>query len=349
MTQWKIAGGTKKSSARRAVPAPRLRLYVRALGPLILAPIFFLCALPASQAAPSSKAPVPASEIPLKGPYRYKRGWYHKVQMGDTLPVLANRFGVDIYYLARVNGLKSNSNLALNSYLYIPPHSGHFHQVKPGETLNSIAKRYYLEPEVLAGANALTREAKIKAGEMLAIPTRLLPPPPPSASAAAKSNAATSRRASQDASKSSSSSPLASAPASPLGRSMGGGDFKSSGEGSAIASAYAADGGDVRSLAPRTASDSASDSPAKSSTSSASEPSRRGISERAARANSSANSRPSRAESARQEDTPAPAPAAAPAPRPSRSAAQSPNPRRPAGCPAFMWPLEGKVMRGYVN
>ncbi len=138
-----------------------------------------ICLTAHAPRAASSSGPVPASEIPLKGPYRYDRGWYHKVQMGDTLPVLANRFGVELKYLAKVNGLQPDSFLVLNTYLYVPPHSGYYHRVRSGETLSSIAMRYHLDREYLAAANRIATTASLRVGEVLIIPTRTRPAPIP--------------------------------------------------------------------------------------------------------------------------------------------------------------------------
>jgi murein DD-endopeptidase MepM/ murein hydrolase activator NlpD len=99
--------------------------------------------------------------------------------MGDTLPVLANRFGVELKYLARVNGLQPDSFLVMNTYLYVPPHSGYYHHVKSGETLSSIAARYRLDREYLAATNRIAPTASLRAGEVLIIPTRTRPAPVP--------------------------------------------------------------------------------------------------------------------------------------------------------------------------
>jgi len=135
----------------------------------------------ASPAAPPERRPAAArpetAAITLRGPYRYEQGWYHRVRMGETLPVLASRFGVDVRYLARVNHLEITSGLKEGSYLYVPPRSGHYHTAAAGETLDSIAARYRLDPDYLAASNRLSRQSRLRPGQALVIPTRARPLP----------------------------------------------------------------------------------------------------------------------------------------------------------------------------
>lgn len=158
----------------------------------------------ARAASGGAGARVPAPAFPSKGPYRYERGWYHKVGFGETLPVIANRYGVELSYLASVNGLTSKSSVASGRYLYIPPNSGYFHKVRAGETLPALARRFHLEESTLREVNQIAAGARIKTGDLLIIPSRLTPAPaPPSSAAASQSGARTSAGSSSSSTASS--------------------------------------------------------------------------------------------------------------------------------------------------
>ena len=65
----------------------------------------------------------------------------HKVESGDTLSTLAEKFGISVDTIKWSNDIKSDS-LSINQELKIPPVTGIVHKVKEGETVQSISKRY---------------------------------------------------------------------------------------------------------------------------------------------------------------------------------------------------------------
>lgn len=265
--------------------------------------------------------------VELRGPNRYERGWYHKAELGDTLPELANRHGVELRYLAEVNGLKTTSHLVVGSLVYIPPRSGHTHRVVAGETMDSVAKRYRLDPDYLAASNGKTRFSTLKIGEQLIVPTRARPlvsvsPPSASPSGASKSSrtVATSQTKSKGSStptKSARSTPTKPiAPPTPLPPATP----------SVSSGAAQISGADVES------------SPFRPGGGDYSYPTSR-PEETFPRAEARRTPEPPRPTA-----TPRPTPAA-PTPAPS----PPPATRRADGRPVFRWPVEGTLTRGFVN
>ncbi len=70
----------------------------------------------------------------------------YRVEQGDTLSTVAEKFGVSVNSIKWANDLKKDS-LSLQQELKIPPVSGIVHKVREGETIYSIAKKYQTEPQ----------------------------------------------------------------------------------------------------------------------------------------------------------------------------------------------------------
>lgn len=277
--------------------------------------------------------------VELRGPNRYERGWYHKAELGDTLPELANRHGVELRYLAEVNGLKTTSHLVVGSLVYIPPRSGHTHRVAAGETIDSIAKRYRLDPDYLAATNRKTRFAALKTSEQLIIPTR--------------------------------ARPLVSVSPSSTGTSGASSTTRSSASSTASRGASAAGQGGKSSVPAAKSSRSTAAKPGASATANPSTPqpapSSSGLAQLSGADAESSSFRPGGGDvsssSNRQEETvlrvepraPPPTPRPTATPRPTRAAPTPapppppPSPRRADGRPVFRWPVEGTLTRGFVN
>jgi LysM repeat protein len=97
------------------------------------------------------------------------------VQKGDTLNIIALRFGVSPADLAAVNNISNPDSLQVGSRLVIPGLDG-VHgiltsQVLPfGETLTTISRRFRLQDGVLIRLNHLTSPTEFYAGYNLIIP-----------------------------------------------------------------------------------------------------------------------------------------------------------------------------------
>ncbi len=70
----------------------------------------------------------------------------YKVEAGDTLSSIAEKFGVSTDTIKWANNLK-NDKIVVGTPLKIPPVSGVVHKVKQGETVHSIAKKYQTDPQ----------------------------------------------------------------------------------------------------------------------------------------------------------------------------------------------------------
>jgi len=97
----------------------------------------------------------------------------HVVQRGETLFRIAQRYGLTIDELARLNSITDPSSIQVGQRLLVP--TGEFvavaitHTVRPGETLRSIAQVYNVTIEQLAEWNAITNINAIYAGQELQV------------------------------------------------------------------------------------------------------------------------------------------------------------------------------------
>jgi LysM repeat protein len=108
----------------------------------------------------------------------------HVVQWGETLSLIANRYGVTVEAILDANDLHNPNFVYVGQRLTIPTpgHSGGGgrHVVAPGETLTSIAFRYSTTVAALAAANGLSDTDFIYVGQVLNIPGGYSSAPAPS-------------------------------------------------------------------------------------------------------------------------------------------------------------------------
>lgn len=128
-------------------------------------------------------APAPAVN-PVGGNLRY-----YTVQPGDSITVLAQRYGISVARLVELNGLSATRWLYIGQVLRLPgapapvvqpnppapvvqPDRSQvvFHTVQPGEFLSQIAARYNVSPAVIARENGLASPNLIHVGNSLRIP-----------------------------------------------------------------------------------------------------------------------------------------------------------------------------------
>jgi murein DD-endopeptidase MepM/ murein hydrolase activator NlpD len=81
-----------------------------------------------------------ASNLDLKGGYDYSHGWYHRVEKGDTLAKVADKYNRSAAFLARLNGLNPQKPLKQGSYIYIPPIKNKDTQKAPDKTPPKVEK-----------------------------------------------------------------------------------------------------------------------------------------------------------------------------------------------------------------
>ncbi|NLA58603.1 MAG: LysM peptidoglycan-binding domain-containing protein, partial [Firmicutes bacterium] len=107
----------------------------------------------------------------------------HVVQRGDSLYVLARRYGVSIKDIMEANNL-TNELIVVGQKLTIPKKApaaasraaaqdvppGQVYQVRPGDSASVIAKKFNTSVPALAEANRLSDPNRLRAGQKLIIP-----------------------------------------------------------------------------------------------------------------------------------------------------------------------------------
>lgn len=117
----------------------------------------------------------------------------HVVQQGETLSVIAQRYGVTTQALAQINNITNTRYIFSGQRLIIPatggpvtqpPTATRTHVIQPGEQLRFIATRYGTTWQALAAVNNIANPNWIYAGQVLVIPPIggpvVVPPPAPS-------------------------------------------------------------------------------------------------------------------------------------------------------------------------
>lgn len=111
-------------------------------------------------------------------------GWTtYRIQPGDTLYEIAQRYDTTVARLVRVNGLPGNGNLIYAGALLKVPSSGANsesgsssgpvrHRVVIGDTLSGIAHKYGVPAHRIARRNNLPSSLIVRLGETLVIPGR---------------------------------------------------------------------------------------------------------------------------------------------------------------------------------
>ncbi len=113
----------------------------------------------------------PRSQTTSKNNSNSKSTESYKIQTGDTLTALANRYQVPIADLASLNGLSSNSRLVAGQTLQVPKLTVSY-TVKSGDTLIGLARRYGIDTAELARMNGLKPTDGLQRGQKLTVPNR---------------------------------------------------------------------------------------------------------------------------------------------------------------------------------
>ncbi len=100
------------------------------------------------------------------------------VQPGDTIALLAEKFGISENTIAWANGISKSSALKVGQTLTILPVSGLSHVVKSGDTISEIARIYKATPDDIIAFNNLADEGDIFIGDILTIPSGVMPAKP---------------------------------------------------------------------------------------------------------------------------------------------------------------------------
>lgn len=98
----------------------------------------------------------------------YTRGTTVKVQKGDTLYSIANRYDVALRSLIETNRLSPPYTLRIGQTLRLP--KANYHIVQKGDTLYSISKQYNVDMPKLSAENKLSAPFTLHLGQKLLIP-----------------------------------------------------------------------------------------------------------------------------------------------------------------------------------
>jgi membrane-bound lytic murein transglycosylase D len=120
---------------------------------------------------------------------RQTRDRYHRIRRGETLSIIAKRYGVSERTLLSLNSLRSRHRIRAGQRLRLPDdpadrklaRTGHSVRVEPawegdeyrvrrGETLDAIARRTGSTPQALAATNGIRDSNKIYVGQVLKLP-----------------------------------------------------------------------------------------------------------------------------------------------------------------------------------
>jgi murein DD-endopeptidase MepM/ murein hydrolase activator NlpD len=143
---------------------------------IFLLPLLFLVSTPAlAQAAtpPSSATPDPqqtptVQPTPVTGPT-------YIVASGDTLTLIANRFGIRLDDLMSANGITDANQIFVGQSLLIPGLEGisgilETELISYGETLRSISRQHQVPEDFLRRLNKITSPAELYAGVGFVLP-----------------------------------------------------------------------------------------------------------------------------------------------------------------------------------
>ena len=101
----------------------------------------------------------------------------YKVEQGDSLYSIGNKFKVSTDALKFVNNLYDGSILRIGQEIAIPPISGLIHKVEAGDTVASIARKYSVPSQAIADFNYLLEPNRLALGMELVIPDAKIPLP----------------------------------------------------------------------------------------------------------------------------------------------------------------------------
>jgi murein DD-endopeptidase MepM/ murein hydrolase activator NlpD len=93
----------------------------------------------------------------------------YRVESGDMIGNLAEKFGLNQDTLISFNAIKNTRLLQIGQILKIPNQDGILHTVAKGDTLGGLAEKYATEPETIQTVNELFSDSII-AGSSLFIP-----------------------------------------------------------------------------------------------------------------------------------------------------------------------------------
>ncbi len=102
----------------------------------------------------------------------------YTIQSGDTLAVIAERFGVSLDALIAQNNIQNRDLISVGQILTIPSADGAPPRIpvihvpaQPGDTLIDVARRFAEDPQILTELNPLSLTDRLFPGQPVALPT----------------------------------------------------------------------------------------------------------------------------------------------------------------------------------
>ncbi|MDQ1344045.1 MAG: hypothetical protein QG650_765, partial [Patescibacteria group bacterium] len=94
----------------------------------------------------------------------------YKVRSGDSLSVIAEKFGVSVNSIVWANDLDSSTSLRAGQTVRIPPVSGVVYSVEPKDTVQAISEKFKVSADKIAKQNGLAVTSELEIGQTLIIP-----------------------------------------------------------------------------------------------------------------------------------------------------------------------------------
>lgn len=99
----------------------------------------------------------------------------YTVKTGDTISVIAAKYGISANTLLWANNLTERSYIRPNDELVILPVTGVLHTIKTGETISGLAKKYTADAAEIITYNSVPADGSVKVGQKLIIPDGSMP------------------------------------------------------------------------------------------------------------------------------------------------------------------------------
>ena len=159
------------------------------LGPTLIAENFpGLIQNPWQQAPPSTVSATSLSQMEtstLESIKPRSEAVEYTVQPGDTISIIADKFGVSVDTIRWENKLKTIKDIKPGQVLRILPTTGVLHKVTHGETIYTIAKKYQIDAQAIVdwpyNSFANDETFALAVGQTLIIPDGIMPKEVPTA------------------------------------------------------------------------------------------------------------------------------------------------------------------------
>lgn len=99
----------------------------------------------------------------------------YKVEQGDTLESIADKFGTTVPIIQKINDLKVGDAIVANQYLIVPVQKGvlfDLYVVQPGDNMYEIARKYGVREEDLLKLNGIDKNQYIYPNEEILVPRK---------------------------------------------------------------------------------------------------------------------------------------------------------------------------------